>query len=243
MTQRDTVVTSAVVRLRDLIETEYGQGDRLPNEKQLADDLVVSRGTVREALGVLATEGRITRRWGVGTFVGGPGTRASLDMGAIESYRDRVQHGGHTAVLRESSCELVLPPSGARLALGLPARVRTWRVYRLFCVDGVPSAALTEHVPTTLHGVPIDPSAMSDIATDLFEMLDAHVSGIVWRTVTDVAARALDHEEARAFEVEDGHPVLQAEQVTFDRHDTPLAHSASLQRTDLVRLRIPRQLS
>ena len=48
---------------------EYPPGSRLPSERQLAEQLDVSRPTVREALRILEEEGQITRRVGIGTFV------------------------------------------------------------------------------------------------------------------------------------------------------------------------------
>lgn len=46
----------------------YGDGQRLPPERQLAAELAVSRGTVREALGMLESDGLVRRRVGSGTF-------------------------------------------------------------------------------------------------------------------------------------------------------------------------------
>jgi DNA-binding FadR family transcriptional regulator len=48
---------------------EYGIGDRLPSEAQLAARFGVSRSILREALGALRARGVIETRNGVGTFV------------------------------------------------------------------------------------------------------------------------------------------------------------------------------
>lgn len=57
-------------QLRLLIESgEYGVGDRLPTERELAERLGISRPTVREALIALEVEGRIRIRVGSGIYV------------------------------------------------------------------------------------------------------------------------------------------------------------------------------
>lgn len=240
MAKRDSAAQSALAELRSLIATTYSVGDQLPNEKQLAEKLDVSRGTVREALGVLSTEGVVTRAWGVGTFVSPPRPAASLNMSAIQSYRDRVQAGGRVVSLRDSSCSREVPNDRALSALGLPAATEAWRVYRLFAVDGVPSAYMVEYIPTSLGGVDIDPTAMMSIDTDLFDMLNRHHAGIVAKIVTDVEAIVISGPRATALGVPDGEPVLQSEQVTLNSNDEPLAYGTTLQRTDLVRMRITR---
>ena len=52
-----------------IVSLEYGVDERLPSERQLAQDLGVARNTVREALDQLEDRGMIRRRAGSGSFV------------------------------------------------------------------------------------------------------------------------------------------------------------------------------
>ena len=52
-----------------ILEGRWSRGERLPNEADLADDLKVSRATLREAIGMLVFAGIVVRRHGSGTFV------------------------------------------------------------------------------------------------------------------------------------------------------------------------------
>ena len=52
-----------------IVSGEWGIGDRLPNVEMLAEEFQVARGTVREAMGVLAEEGLIERFRAKGSFV------------------------------------------------------------------------------------------------------------------------------------------------------------------------------
>ena len=61
-------------RLAELIlaesrQTGQGRGSRLPTERQLAEELGVTRSSVRHALAVLEAQGRISREVGRGTFL------------------------------------------------------------------------------------------------------------------------------------------------------------------------------
>lgn len=58
--------------IMDQIEKgELKQGDKLPNERQLSEQMKVSRVSLREALCSLTAEGILVSRQGAGTFVGG----------------------------------------------------------------------------------------------------------------------------------------------------------------------------
>lgn len=68
--QRATVAGETVERIAEMIRSgQYGPGDRLPSERQLAQQLQVSRTSVREALSRLETLGLLEGRHGLGTFV------------------------------------------------------------------------------------------------------------------------------------------------------------------------------
>lgn len=72
-------------QLRALIEEgEFTVGDRLPSERDLAEQLGISRPTVREALIALEVEGRVRIRVGSGIFVAPPRQVRALGSDAIE---------------------------------------------------------------------------------------------------------------------------------------------------------------
>lgn len=82
-------------QLRSLIDSgEYAVGSRLPTERELAEQLKISRPTVREALIALEVEGRLRIRVGSGIYVIEPATvaataPASVIEGPFELLRAR----------------------------------------------------------------------------------------------------------------------------------------------------------
>jgi DNA-binding FadR family transcriptional regulator len=82
-------------QLRSLIDSgEYAVGSRLPTERELAEQLRVSRPTVREALIALEVEGRVRIRVGSGIYViepadASPAPAAAVIEGPFELLRAR----------------------------------------------------------------------------------------------------------------------------------------------------------
>lgn len=98
----------ALQRLRDLIGGErFGHDGRLPPERNLAEEIGVSRRAVRHALGVLEAEGRIIRQQGRGTFV------AEARPSASELVRELAKLTNPVDTLE---ARLAIEPMQARLA-------------------------------------------------------------------------------------------------------------------------------
>ncbi len=90
-------------QLSDLIDAgEFAPGERLPAERQLAEQLGVSRPSVREALIALEIEGKVEVRVGAGVFVVAPAlapvlAAAEEGEGPFELIRARWMVEGETA--------------------------------------------------------------------------------------------------------------------------------------------------
>lgn len=71
--RRERLYESLAAHISDFIEAQgLVSGDRLPPERQLAQELGVSRATVAQAMAALETRGRIEVRHGVGALVREP---------------------------------------------------------------------------------------------------------------------------------------------------------------------------
>jgi GntR family transcriptional repressor for pyruvate dehydrogenase complex len=74
-TNLQTAVTKEI--LLRIVERRYPIGSKLPPERQMAEDLVVSRPTLRQALALLQSIGVLSVRHGSGNYVNDPQT---IDM-------------------------------------------------------------------------------------------------------------------------------------------------------------------
>lgn len=74
---RTNLADEAIEAIRsDILSKRWAVGDKLPNEATLSAMLSVSRGTVREAVRVLVSQGYLETRQGSGTYV-----RSTRDAG------------------------------------------------------------------------------------------------------------------------------------------------------------------
>src|SRR5258707_5349156 len=71
--QKSKVSDDVVEWIIDMVrQDKYVPGDQLPSERALAEQLKVSRTSVRDALGQLETMGILEQRAGLGTFIREP---------------------------------------------------------------------------------------------------------------------------------------------------------------------------
>lgn len=91
-----TVIDRAVQEIRQRIESgEFAPGSRLPTERQLAEQLSISRPSAREVFRALEAIGLVWRRVGSGTFVAHPADPTtqlllSGDENPMELYEARL---------------------------------------------------------------------------------------------------------------------------------------------------------
>jgi len=86
----EMLADSIAQRITEMIEAEgrFAVGDKLPNENDLAQELGVSRSTLREAVKILTTSGILEIKRGKGTFVTANTIINSGDFGDIASGLD-----------------------------------------------------------------------------------------------------------------------------------------------------------
>ncbi|HET8743793.1 MAG TPA: GntR family transcriptional regulator, partial [Gaiella sp.] len=107
--QVGTKQSEARSRVLDLIE-RLSVGDAIPSERQLTQELGVSRLTVRAALDDLVREGLLVRRHGSGTFVSQPKIAQELTM---TSFTEDMRRRGMVPASRTLGMRVT--PAGAHL--------------------------------------------------------------------------------------------------------------------------------
>lgn len=91
--QKKSLAERTADKIYDMITTEqlFSEGDKLPNENELALSLGVSRITLREAIRILAAQGVLETKRGLGTFIAEGANIGGLGIHRLEKLRIRLR--------------------------------------------------------------------------------------------------------------------------------------------------------
>lgn len=196
--------------------------EALPPERDMAEDLGVSRITVRKALDALADEGLVTRRQGAGTFVA---ARVEKSFSKLSSFTEDMLSRGripHSAWLRRS--DGAVTPEEAMI-LGLSPATPVYRFSRIRYADDSPMALEFSTIP----GFCL-PSKEA-VETSLYDALERTGHRPV-RALQRLRAVLFAEEHARLLEVAEGSAGLLIERRGFLRDGRAVEFTQSYYRGD-----------
>ncbi|WP_405496885.1 GntR family transcriptional regulator [Streptomyces sp. NBC_00096] len=200
---------------------EYGSGARLPAEDELARRYGVSRGTVRQALAALRTDGLVTSRRGTRRVVlgGGPGEAGGVaELRSFTRWARSLgrEPGGRTVAVERGGADAE-EAEQLRIDAGAPVR----RVLRLRTLSGTPvmveRTTYPEAVGALVADMPRDTVSYSEqLALHGVLFTDAH------HTI-DIAAA--DADDAELLGCRAGEALLRERRRSTDPAGTPVEWS------------------
>src|SRR5947209_8547527 len=208
-------------RLQQLIESgEIPVGTRLENEVDLADQLRVSRPTMRRAIQYLVERGMLVRKRGIGTQVVHPKVRRPLEL---SSLYDDLTKAGRAPRTEVRVFEVIPATDSMARALGVPEGSEVTRVERLRFADDEPLALMHNAIP-----VGVLQLRREDLEErGLYELLRA--AGHAPRIATEViGARAATAAEARSLRESRGAPVLTMARTAWDATGRPAEYGSHI---------------
>lgn len=203
--------------LEEAIEDgQLPRGSKLDSELDLAEQLGISRPTMRAAIKQLVDKGLLIRRRGLGTVVAPKAVRRAV---ALTSLYDDLKESGrkpNTRVLRFEE-ELCPPEIAEQLGIGTEAPVL--RFDRLRVAGPDPIALMHNVVPVGL----LEMEREDLERTGLYDLFRG--SGIAPHVATQrVGARKADTREAELLEIEPGDPVLTMTRTAYDTSGRPIEY-------------------
>ena len=204
--------------MRSLEAGEWGPGDAIPSEGELAARFNVSQGTVRKAIDEMAAENLLVRRQGKGTFVA-----THNDPRSFYRFLRLVPDDGSMAhsVSEPRSCNLIVAPPEVAEALRIAPGSNVLRVERLLSFNGEAVVLDQSYLVADLFsGLTLEHLRGSE--RSLYSMFESDYGVRMIHAEERLRAVAADEYSAELLGVGQGEPLLLVERTAYTYGNKPV---------------------
>lgn len=218
---------------------ELPPGSFLPAEPDLAEEMGVSRATLREAMRPFVSRGVVIRRRGVGSYVAKPSQVIESGLEVLSTIESLASSIGLEIELQELRIsERQLSP-GAAPELGRPGAVTVMEVARVIATGDRPIAYLVDRVPAEY----LSPEDLgSDFRGSVLKVLIDKGDLELHESRAEITALAAPSGIAGRLELQPGSVLLYLEARLLTRHGIVVDHSLSYFLPDIFRFHIVRRV-
>lgn len=238
MLKRSSLTEQAKVHLKQRIRNAEFADGRIPSELELAEQLGVSRTTIRSALTQLESEGAIVRRQGAGTFVNSHSLQLRMRLEEIWSYEGMLRAHGFTPSTRILAVEQGVMAPDLSADFELPPTAPFVVVHKLFLQDEQPVILTVNRIP---QATIVEPFTADDFCPPIFEFLAKHCHRRLTYYFSDIVPLTAEGKVAERLCLPVGAPLIAFEETGFDSDNRPTIFTHSYFRDDLLRLRLIRR--
>jgi len=216
-------------------EGYWRAGDMLPSEFDLADELRVSQGTVRKAIGTLEQRGIVERRQGRGTFV----TTSTEERSFFHFFRLAKADGNR--ITPEPCSERIKRRRASKREIDVLASndQEVFEILRVRKADGVVACRECMIVPCSL--APGLDTFPAELPNSLYPFYQQQFGTMVLRTDESIAAVAASKTVARSLQITPDTPVLEVTRTAFDIKNRAVELRISHFRSDNFRYQVSLQ--
>jgi DNA-binding GntR family transcriptional regulator len=230
---REDLVKRISNALREQIRSsQLSAGTRLVPEAQLAQQLHVSRPSLREAIRLLAHEGLLDVKRGVGTFV----SKEARILGPLErmqSMSELIRAAGGQPSHRDLSIELIEPNAHIASELNLNQSMRVGRVSRVRLMDDIPFVLANEYV--VLGDAPRTFATLQRfVSGSLYEFLRKEFGLFISHSLARISAIAADTSTRKLLNLQRGAPLLVMNELHYGQDGRPALLTVNHHNTHVV---------
>lgn len=220
-----------------ILNAEFEDG-RIPSETDLANELGVSRTTIRDALSRLELEGVIYRKQGAGTFVNEAGLQLKSRLEEIWGYEAMLEAHGYTPTTRIIRVDQ--QPADPKIAqeLNLPPGASLLIIQKLFLADDQPVIFTINHLPVDLIKLP---HTRADFNLPMYHFLPEFCQQHLTYYLSEIVPLNASAELAEMLHLQPNKALLCFEEIGYNQDNLPILKAYSYFRDDLLRLRLIRR--
>lgn len=206
-------------QMREWITTgKWKDGEKIPSERQLAEEFDVSRMTARQAVNTLVADGILERRIGSGTFVSPEKVREA--MSGVSSFTETVERAGKVPSSQLISYYTKTASNSEAEKLKISSNERVIVLERVRFADGVPicfeEATIPESIARDL--------SKDSISKQLYKTLENQKNIVVGYAEQTISASWASEALAEMLDIHRGDSILVLRQVTYSKDNTPFEY-------------------
>ena len=238
MTEERSIYQRLQYELSDLIQNAP-KGAKLPSEPILAEQMGVSRATLREAMRTFESQGTLKRQQGVGTFVVGPTQIIESGLEVLESIETLAEKIGLEVSMGDFQIDHVQANAVQADQLNLSEGVPAIEVRRVILTHDSPVAYLVDILPEHVLDVETLATRFTGSVLDLLINIgDPPLS----TSKTEISAVHAPTDVAKALNIQRGDTLLLLKGLLFNEAGDPVDYSHSYFLPGYFRLHIIRKI-
>ena len=197
-------------RLRiDIEEGVYSPGERLPSESDLEAKYNTSRITIRKAISLLANDGYVSVRQGLGTIVASP---TMYNTNFVTSLTEQLREAGYTPSARDIHISRRTAPAEIANVMGLSPNTEMVCVQRIQLADEQPVGILSNYI---LPEVVPDIEKKDHNFISLYRFLEDEYNIRIDTSRDFISARTADLAQATTLKIPVGSPLIYVIRISF----------------------------
>ena len=210
--------------LKKIKDGEFTEGNLIPSERDLGEELGISRMTVRQALNQLVNEGVLYREKGRGTFV----SKSKIVQRNIMSFSDTVRNKGLVPSTVILHFEKISDRSDINSILNLKEDEELYNIKRLRLANDIPIAIEEVFIPERY----CPELEAFDLKSSLYKLLKEEYSLTISYIDNVIEAAKAAKEEKKLLNLSDATPVLRITNTSHNEDGIKLFYEKDVYRAD-----------
>lgn len=203
---------------KNIEEGKWKVGEKIPAERELANEFSVSRMTLRQAIQALVDEGILERRVGSGTFVAN--RKVQEKMSGVTSFTELMQATGKRAASKTISYHLTIPSQTEVEKLGLHAGEQVLRMERIRYGNDVPICYEVATVPAKL----VEQFSKEEVSSSFYRTLEEKAGLYPGHAIQHISATKATEKIANYLQIKRGDALLRMTQLSYLQDGRPFEY-------------------